>query len=194
MLMEELDGPLERLEVRVDTIFVSTISSNLLSAIAARLSRQEQQANEVHILELEVETEREAFETRIMMTSCTPLEFHLSTLIVPEIETEGWKLLASGLEAHTRIQQVHTKKSSLELGRREDLKLIWNAVEEGGRWEVGKPGRRSQGGRWRSEDKIRIKMMMTTAKLADKGSWQPTSVLKVGVSTCSSTRCGMLEH
>ena len=55
---------------------------------------------------------------------------------VPEIETEGWKLLASGLEAHTGIQQVHTKKSSLELGHREDLKLIWNAVEEGGRWEV----------------------------------------------------------
>ena len=30
-----------------------------------------------------------------------------------------------------------TKAScSLELGHREDLKLIWNAVEEGGRWEV----------------------------------------------------------
>ena len=76
MLMEELDGPLERLEERVDTIFVSTISSNLLSAIAARLSRQEQQATEVHILELEVETEREAFETRIMMTSCTVCNAH----------------------------------------------------------------------------------------------------------------------
>ena len=136
MLMEEVDGPLERLEEQVDRIFVSTLSSNLLSAIAARLSRQEEQATEVHILELEVETEREAFETRIMMTSCTPLEFHLSTLVVTEIETEGWKLLASGLEAHTGIQQVHTKKSSLELGHREDLKLIWNAVQEGGRWEV----------------------------------------------------------
>ena len=112
MLMEEVDGPLERLEEQVDRIFVSTLSSNLLSAIAARLSRQEEQATEVHILELEVETEREAFETRIMMTSCTPLEFHLSTLVVTEIETEGWKLLASGLEAHTGIQQVHTKKKN----------------------------------------------------------------------------------
>jgi len=32
MLMEELDGPLERLEERVDTIFVSTISSNPTSS------------------------------------------------------------------------------------------------------------------------------------------------------------------
>ena len=35
---------------------------------------------------------------------------------------------------------------------------------------------------------------MTTAKLADKESWQPTSVLRGGVSTCSSTRCGLFEH
>ena len=49
----------------------------------------------------------------------------------------------------------------------------------------------ARGGRWRSEDQIRwgrIKMMMmTTAKLADTGSWQLTSVLRVEVST----RCGL---
>ena len=86
-----IDGPLERLEEQVDRIFVSTLSSNLLSAIAARLSRQKEQATEVHILELEVETEREAFETRIMMTSCTPLEFHLSTQRVGSYWQVGWR-------------------------------------------------------------------------------------------------------
>ena len=37
--------------------------------------------------------------------------------------------------AHRNSTGPH-QKSSLELGHREDLKLIWNAVEEGGRWEV----------------------------------------------------------
>ena len=136
ILVEELEGKLNRQEERVNTIFVSTMGSPLLSAIAARLSRQEQKATEVHIVELEVESRKEAFETKIMMTSCAPLEFHLSSLIVPHMEKEWWTLLACGLEAHTGIELVQTKKSSLEVGQLKDLKLIWNALDDGARWEI----------------------------------------------------------
>ena len=40
------------------------------------------------------------------------------------------------LEGHTGIELVQTKKSSLQVGQLKDLKLIWNALDDGARWEI----------------------------------------------------------
>ena len=60
----------------------------------------------------------------------------MSSLIVQHMEKEWWTLLACGLEGHTGIELVQTKKSSLQVGQLKDLKLIWRALDDGARWEI----------------------------------------------------------
>ena len=52
------------------------------------------------------------------------------------MEKEWGTLLACGLEGHTGIELVQTKKSSLQVGQLKDLKLIWRALDDGARWEI----------------------------------------------------------
>ena len=67
----------------------------------------------------------------------TPRDIQVSTLEVNLGTEEGWMLLAEGLQSHPGLlEAAFTSKEPLESGRKEDLRVLWDALKPDGRLEV----------------------------------------------------------
>ena len=75
-----------------------------------------------------VSNKKEAEDFKVLMQSCPPMASHLA-ILVAILGTEGWGLLAEGLKSHPGVVGgALTGKESLDGGRKEDLRVLWDAL------------------------------------------------------------------
>ena len=139
LLLENVEAAFGTTELTVEAISLDVIffDGDLLSALASRLSRQQQKLTSVHIGELEVPSKKAAEDFKILMQACSPRDIQVSTLEVDLGTEEGWMLLAEGLQSHPGLlEAAFTRKEPLESGRKEDLRVLWDALKPDGCLEV----------------------------------------------------------
>ena len=138
LLLENAEAALGTTELTVEAVRLDfDLCGSLLSALASRLSRQQQKLTSVHIGELEVSSKKAAEDFKMLMQACSPRDIQVSTLEVDLGTEEGWRLLAEGLQSHPGLlEAAFTRKEPLESGRKEDLRVLWDALKPDGRLEV----------------------------------------------------------
>ena len=128
-LLEEVEAAFGTTEQTVEAISTKDDSFKLRqSDLAPRLSRQQQKLTSVHIGAIVVSNKKEAEDFKVLMQSCPPMASHLA-ILVAILGAEGWGLLAEGLKSHPGVVGgALTGKESLDGGRKEDLRVLWDAL------------------------------------------------------------------
>ena len=138
-LLEKCEGAFQTCEQKVERISFNSVDKLFLSSLASRLSRQRQKLSSVYICGMEVENDEQGENAKILMQACPTLDLTLLCLNVTNIGPRGWGFLAEGFQSHVRVvDEIHTKKETLDSGRKEDIKVLWDALK----WsiEVEEPG------------------------------------------------------
>ena len=98
----------------------------LLSALSSRISRQTEAVSKIYIDHLILE-DTESVKTLSNLSKTE--EFHVVRVFARELEVEGWELLARVLETRPgTVVRFDTTKKSLDRGKREDIKAVWDNV------------------------------------------------------------------
>ena len=129
LLLEDVEAALGRAEQSIRSISVDMLCEPFLSAVASRISRQQEAVTSVSIeRSLQIRNRLSAQALHILM------QVHLTKRIFLMVESgiEGWGLLARTAQLHPQmIGAVCTSLPALAKGTRGDVKKILNAVEEG---------------------------------------------------------------
>ena len=136
LLLEKVEAALGTTEQTIESISVGYffLDGSLLSALASRLSRQQQKPTSVHVEGIVLSSEpREAEGFKVLMQSCPPMTIQLSNVDVEDLGPEGWGLLAEALQSHPGLlETVFIQKDALEDGSKEDLRVLWEALRPNG--------------------------------------------------------------
>ena len=136
--LEKVEAAFGTTEQTVEAISLVVIfwDGALMSALASRLSRQQQKPTSVDIEGIVMSSEvmsNEAADFKILKQSCPLMAIHPSTLDVDYLGAEELGLMAEGLESHPGLLSiVLVQKVALESGRREDLRILWVALKPSG--------------------------------------------------------------
>ena len=104
----------------------ASLSGPLLSAISSRMTRQTEAVSTIYIYHLILE-DTESVKTLSNLSKTE--EFHVVRVFARELEVEGWELLARVLETRPgTVVRFDTTKKSLDRGKREDIKAVWDNV------------------------------------------------------------------
>ena len=110
----------------------SCLEEPLLSTLSARLSRQQNKLTSIcfHNVSVESKESAEAFKT-VMQASPEITFTHVGLEVRMPIGTEGWRALAEGVSLHPglRFDAFYVLKAALDGARREDMRVIWEALE-----------------------------------------------------------------
>ena len=135
-LLEEIEGAFgtamqEVLAVRAGGNG-ACLEEPLLSALSARLSRQQNKLTSICFRNVSVESKESAEAFKTVMQATTELTVTRVGLEVRmPIGGEGWKALAEGVTLHPglRFNSSYVLKDALDGARREDIRVIWDALE-----------------------------------------------------------------
>ena len=98
----------------------------LLSALSSRISRQTEAVSKIYIDHLILE-DTESIRTLSNLSKAE--EFRVLGVCARELEVEGWELLARVLEKGPgTVGHFIATKKSLDRGRREDIRIVWDNV------------------------------------------------------------------
>ena len=98
----------------------------ILSAISSRITRQTEAVSKINIKNLNLE---DTESVRALSNLSKAEEFRVFRVRAKELEVEGWELLARVLETgQGTVVLIDTTKKSLDRGRREDIKIVWDNV------------------------------------------------------------------
>ena len=107
----------------------ASLSGPLLSAISSRMTRQTEAVSKINIVLLILE---DTESVRTISNLSKAEEFHVVRVFARELEVEGWELLARVLETRPgTVVRFDTTKKSLDRGRREDIRIVWDNVKQG---------------------------------------------------------------
>lgn len=142
----------------------------LLSALSSRISRQTEAVSKIYIDHLILE-DTESIRTLSNLSKAE--EFRVLGVCARELEVEGWELLARVLEKGPgTVGHFIATKKSLDRGRKEDIKIVWDNVgHEFMIWGPVSDERRARtvlGKRADSWTKLLEILDMTTAQFIEK--------------------------
>ena len=129
LLLEEVEGALGSAEQSVQWLGVAELEGILLSSLGARMRRQhhgvrneDQDGSDRYSLQ-------QAEDVLVIMKNCKRL-IHFRQLHVFEdgASMEAWAALAKAVELHPGKCSMSATRKALLAGRREDLKVLWEAV------------------------------------------------------------------
>ena len=134
LLLEKVEGAFGTTEQTVWSIRLHfVVNGPLLSALASRLSRQQQKLTTFYIGTIELSSKKEAEDFKTLLQACSPMNIGLSRLNETDIGREGWGRLAEGLQSYPALlSSASVQKGSLELCRKEDLRVLWDALRPDG--------------------------------------------------------------
>ena len=138
LLLEEVERVLGTVEQRIESIEVGHLSEQVLFAIVARMSRQQEAAISIRIcgsIEIESEKGAQAFYT-LMSNQVEPA---IGLKVLGSIGEGGWEALAKAMQLQPDVVgHVVTSKTGLEEARKEDIKNVWEAVQESQGFDIYK--------------------------------------------------------
>ena len=141
MLLEEVEGALgtnmQTVEVMGSNWLIDPFNSSNLSALGSRLSRQQEKLLYLQI-DFKISSMLDAENFKAVMQACPMETVFLGSLEVDKnIGTKGWELVAEGVQLHPEVVGVvETSKEALDGGRKEDVRVIWDAIRPSGFWSM----------------------------------------------------------
>ena len=133
-LLERVEGAFGTSLQTVGAISLSHAGGNDLSLIGPRLSRQREKLTSAKIDFVCVEDDVDAENFKILMANSPPTTIQLLG-VRGDVGTQGWRSLAEGL-SYSALGNVSATKETLENGRWNDLRTLWNALKPDGTFAV----------------------------------------------------------
>ena len=138
LLLENVEGAFGTTEQTIENIrldfVVDTVDGPLLSALASRLSRQQQKLTTFNIGTIELTSKKAAEDFKILMQASSAMTIQLIRLDGANLGTEGFGWVAEGPQSHPGLllESVYISKSTLERGKLDDLRVLWDALRPDG--------------------------------------------------------------
>ena len=138
LLLEEVERVLGTVEQRIESIEVGHLSEQVLFAIVARMSRQQEAAISIRICgSIEIESEKGAQAFYTLMSN--QVEPGIGLKVLGSIGEGGWEALAKAMQLQPDVVgHVVTSKTGLEEAMKEDIKNVWEAVQESRGFDIYK--------------------------------------------------------
>jgi len=119
---------------------IDLFNSNNLSALASRLSRQQEKLTLLQI-DFKISSMLDAENFKDVLQACPRVQrtVYIGSLEVDEpIGRKGWELVAESVQMHPGevVGIVETSKEALDGGRKEDVRVIWEAIKPSGFWSM----------------------------------------------------------
>ena len=133
-LLEKIESAFGTSLQPVGAISLSHAGGNDLSAIGARLSRQRKKLTSSNIRHVFVGDDVDAENFKILLENSPPTTIR-EIIVRGDVGTQGWRSLAEG-SSYSAFVGVFATKETLENGRWNDLRALWNALMPGGTFEV----------------------------------------------------------
>ena len=126
LLLEEVEAVFGTTLQNINTLKAHFVLGPLLSALSSRITRQTEAVSKIYIYHLILE---DTESVRTLSNLSKAEEFHVVRVFARELEVEGWELLARVLETRPgTVVRFDTTKKSLDRGKREDIKAVWDNV------------------------------------------------------------------
>ena len=134
LLLEEVEGFLGTTEQRIESIEVTSLSEQALSAIVSRMFRQQEAVTSIRIdHSIKIESEKGAQAIYNLMSS--QVEPVIGVQVMGSIGEGGWEALGKATQLQPGVVgRIMTSKASLAEARKEDVKKVWEAVSPEGLW------------------------------------------------------------
>ena len=142
LLLEEIEGAFGTTEQEVEEVWVGGVIGDVLeepflSALSSRLSRQQKKLTSIYFDCVELESKKSAAAFKTLMEASPEITLTGVGIRVPEaIGVEGWKALAEGVRLHPGLLLGYFSvlKDGLDEARKEDIRVVWDALETGRVW------------------------------------------------------------
>ena len=135
-LLEKVEGTFRTALQPVEYIPARDLSGYYLSLLAARLSRQQQKCTISDGVRVLVSSMEDAVNFKVLLEAPQVTEGGLILMAGREatIEAEVWEILAKGVESCPgALSAILTRKDSLDNGKTEDVRRLWDALTPTGR-------------------------------------------------------------
>ena len=158
-LLEMIEAKFGTAKQQVEAVEMETLHEGFVLALAARVSRQDNKITlfSAQNISLNSDEGTKAFNTLVAkIQSWVPFSSDRMLLLVGSSSEEeeeeeeglgkgfgeeGWKTLAETLQLHPgMVRVVSTTKETLDRGRKEDLRKLWEIMGPEGRWLVESGG------------------------------------------------------
>ena len=128
--MDKVEVAFGTTEQTVDNMRLGIFDGPLLSALASWLSRQQQKLTAFNIATIELTNKKAAEDFKILMQASSAMTIQLIRLDGANLGTEGFGWVAEGPQSQPGLllESVYISKSTLERGKPEDLRVLWDAL------------------------------------------------------------------
>ena len=131
LVLEEVEATLGSSQQTVHWLGLRDLEGILISSLATRILRQPGQLIKIELLEIELGMLQDAENLLVVLKHCEVLTTPLLGIFESnsrQMCAEAWAVLAKALELHPGKFAISSTRSALLKGKREDLKVIWEAV------------------------------------------------------------------
>ena len=131
LVLEEVEATLGSSQQTVHWLGLRDLEGILISSLATRILRQPGQLIKIELVEIELGMLQDAENLLVVLKHCEVLTTPLVGIFESNSRhmcAEAWAVLAKALELHPGKFAISSTRSALLKGKREDLKVIWEAV------------------------------------------------------------------
>ena len=140
MLLEAVEGAFGTSEQKLAVISLggTTLDEPCLSALSARLDRQQKKLTSLSFAFLEVRSKESAEAFKTLMEASSGSDIPPSggiDVVLKTIGGEGWKVLADGVRLNPSLilDGFSVLKDDLDETKEEDIRVMWDALKTGGK-------------------------------------------------------------
>ena len=140
-LLEEVEGAFGTSEQTVESVSGGkwVVPNNFMAALGSRLSRQQQELTSISIGQIDMSSKKQAEDFKTLMQAIPSMgpssrSVQFGTLWVQEpIGPEGWELVGLALHTHHGLlSEVIARQDVYTGGKREDMRIVWEALKRKG--------------------------------------------------------------
>ena len=135
LLLEAIEGAFGTSEQKaISSADFYKLREPALSALSSRLARQQEKLPRLWFVCLQVDTKESAEAFKTLMEASSEVTMHgedCGIEVLRAIGGEGWKALAEGVRLHPGVRPtfVTVLKDDLDEASKEDIRVIWDALE-----------------------------------------------------------------
>ena len=135
LLLEAVEGAFGTSEQKaISSADFGGLREPALSALSSRLARQQEKLPRLWFVCLQVDTKESAEAFKTLMEASSEVTMHeedCGIKVLRAIGGEGWKALAEGVRLHPGVRPTYVTilKDDLDEASKEDIRVIWDALE-----------------------------------------------------------------
>ena len=128
LLLEEVESVLGTTEQWIQSMEVGYLSDSIISAIGSRMARQQEPVTSIRIrYRVKIETEMGARAFHTLMSGQVEQVGPIRLVVPGSLGGAGWEAVAEAMKQQPGlVERIRTSKPSLEEGKKEDIKDIWD--------------------------------------------------------------------